>query len=149
MLQQAFTCLMNVSTVKKMQAVATFLKSLLLKGGHHLTKFHSTVKDDLTNVLIEDFSSVTVNLDRPQTAVQKTPPIVWDIQSDDIRLKVSDQQGQATRWNSFSYVASLIDPLGLLAPVLLTTKRISKELRRKKADWDKELASGENVDWEE
>ncbi|KAF6769644.1 hypothetical protein AHF37_12260, partial [Paragonimus kellicotti] len=44
---------------------------------------------------------------------------------------------------------SLFDPLGLVAPVLLTAKRLLQELCRKKVDWDGELASEEIVAWQE
>ncbi|KAF7240248.1 RT pepA17: Reverse transcriptase (RTs) in retrotransposons domain-containing protein [Paragonimus skrjabini miyazakii] len=75
MLQSAFyvdDCLMNVSTVKEMQAVALLLKSILLKGGFRLTKFYNRVIDAVTDIPTEDLSSATINLDRQQTEVRKT-----------------------------------------------------------------------------
>ncbi|KAF6776668.1 hypothetical protein AHF37_09080 [Paragonimus kellicotti] len=140
---------MSLSTAKDMQAVALLLKSILLKGGFRLTKFYSNVEDAFTDIPKEDLSSVTVNLDRQQTEAQKALGVVWDSQSDNIRFKVSGWQGQITRRTILSYVASLFDPLGLVAPVLLTAKRLLQELCRKKADWDGELASEEIVAWQE
>ncbi|KAF5395446.1 hypothetical protein PHET_12176 [Paragonimus heterotremus] len=46
-------------------------------------------------------------------------------------------------------MASLFDLLGQVAPVLLKAKRLLQELCRKKADWDKALASEETVAWKE
>ncbi|KAF7262544.1 hypothetical protein EG68_00237 [Paragonimus skrjabini miyazakii] len=74
MLQRAFyvdDCLMSVSPAKEMQAVALLLESILLKGGFRLTKFYSNVKGALNDIPVEDLSSVTVNLDRQQTVLQK------------------------------------------------------------------------------
>ncbi|KAA3670595.1 uncharacterized protein DEA37_0002071 [Paragonimus westermani] len=136
---------MNVSTPKDMQAVALLLKSTLLKSGFRLTKLYGNRKSALTGIPIEDLSSVTVNLDRQQTEAQKSLGVVWDGQSDSIRFNVSEWQGKATRRNNLSYVASLSDPLGLVATVLLTTKRLLQELCRSKTDWDEELASEEIV----
>ncbi|KAF6771256.1 hypothetical protein AHF37_10324 [Paragonimus kellicotti] len=140
---------MSLSTAKDMQTVALLLKSILLKGGFRLTKFYSNVQDAFTDIPKEDLSSITVNLDRQQTEAQKALGVVWDSQSDNIRFKVSGWQGQITRRTILSYVASLFDPLGLVAPVLLTAKRLLQELCRKKVDWDGELASEEIVAWQE
>ncbi|KAA3672243.1 uncharacterized protein DEA37_0014537 [Paragonimus westermani] len=140
---------MNVSTPKDMQAVSMLLKSTLLKGGFRLTKLYGNRKSALTGIPIEDLSSVTVNLDRQQTEAQKSLGVDWDEQSDSIRFKVSEWQGEATRRNILSYVASLSDPLGLIATVLLTTKRLLQELCRRRTDWDEELASEKIVAWEE
>ncbi|KAF6780338.1 hypothetical protein AHF37_00191 [Paragonimus kellicotti] len=43
----------------------------------------------------------------------------------------------------------IVRPSRLVAPVLLTAKRLLQELCRKKADWDGELASEEIVAWQE
>ncbi|KAF7258243.1 hypothetical protein EG68_04762 [Paragonimus skrjabini miyazakii] len=123
--------------------------AILRHGGFRLTKFYSSLKGALNDIPMEDLSSVTVNLDRQQTVVQKALGVVWDGQSDNIRFKVSGWQGQATRRTILSYVASPFDPLGLVAPVLLTAKRLLQELCRRKADWDEALASEETVAWEE
>ena len=46
-----------------------------------------------------------------------------------------------------STVASLYDPLGFAAPVILLAKSLLQKLWRTKAEWDEQLADGKLEDW--
>ncbi|KAA3676110.1 uncharacterized protein DEA37_0014843 [Paragonimus westermani] len=102
---------MSLSNRRDVQALTLLLKSTLLKGAFRLTKFYSNVKSILTVISIRELSSVTVDLDRQQTEVQKAFRVFWDGQSYNVRFKVSGWQGKATRhhcstlsaWSLHSY----------------------------------------------
>jgi hypothetical protein len=52
-----------------------------------------------------------------------------------------------TKRKILSFVASLFDPLGLVAPVLLPAKQILQELCRKRRAWDEGLDENELKEW--
>lgn len=62
--------------------------------------------------------------------------IQWDVKSDHFQNHVSLKDQPATRQSVLSVVASLYDPLGFVAPVLLKVKLILQEICRYGTGWD-------------
>ena len=75
--------------------------------------------------------------------------IQWDVESDYFRLNVSLKEQPATRRGILSTVASLFDPLGLVAPILLKVKIILQEMCRRGTGWDDPLTDELRLQWEQ
>ena len=58
----------------------------------------------------------------------------WE--SDCFVFAVESWQGLSTRRSLLSYVASVLDPLGLVAPCVLPSKLLTQDLTRIMSDWD-------------
>lgn len=65
--------------------------------------------------------------------------IYWDLKGDNFRFCVNPKTQPATRSGILSTVASLFDPPGFLALVLLTGKPILQETCRNDMSWDDPL----------
>ena len=58
------------------------------------------------------------------------------------------QDRPLTRRGIFATVSSIYDPLGFVAPIILTGKRILQNLCRDKLDWDDEIPDNIKMQWE-
>ena len=47
-----------------------------------------------------------------------------------------------------SLTSSIYDPLGLLAPIILPTKKLLQDLRQQRLDWDDPVGENESQRWE-
>lgn len=74
--------------------------------------------------------------------------IHWHVESDTFRFCVCLKDQPATRRGILSTVASLFDPLGFVAPFLLTGKRVLQEMCRHGTGWDDLLPSELQPVWE-
>ena len=76
----------------------------------------------------------------------------WNVEGDFFTYTVSLQDKPATRRGLLATTASLYDPLGLVAPVVLVPKLIQQELCRQQLDWDDEIPPAtvaEIIKWKE
>ncbi|XP_032396233.1 uncharacterized protein LOC116704734 [Etheostoma spectabile] len=74
--------------------------------------------------------------------------IHWHIESDTFRFCISLKDQPATRRGILSMVASVYDPLGLIAPFLLIGKRILQETCKHGTSWDEPLRGDLHPAWE-
>lgn len=72
--------------------------------------------------------------------------IQWDVESDHFKLNVSLKEQPAT---ILATVASLYDPLGFVAPIVLKAKIILQEMCRRGTGWDDPLADELRPKWEQ
>ena len=80
------------------------------------------------NVEIKDSSSLPTS---------KTLGIVWDANTDMLRLKINIPKYVCGTKREFLRVVSLVfDPLGLVSPMLILAKVMMQELWIKKVEWD-------------
>lgn len=63
----------------------------------------------------------------------------WCIESDTFQFKITIKDRPFTRRGLLSVISSIYDPLGVLAPVVLTAKMIMQDLSRMKIGWDDDL----------
>lgn len=71
------------------------------------------------------------------------------MESDHFRFNVSLKERPATRQGILSTVASLFDPLGLVAPILLKAKVILQEMCRRGTGWDDPHTDEFRLQWEQ
>lgn len=63
----------------------------------------------------------------------------WNVEHDTFTFSMEVKQQPTTRHSILSIVNSVYDPLGLLAPIILTGKRILQDLVKIKLGWDEEV----------
>lgn len=139
----------SVASTKDAIRLATEARMLCAKGGLRLHKFMSNdaaVMESLppserAEVKNVDFASDDILLDR-------TLGIQWQRESDNFKFRIHVQEQSATRRNILSTVASVYDPLGFIAPVLLNGKRILQEMCKNGANWDEPLPFALTPRWE-
>ena len=90
------------------------------------------------------------NLDAKVKA--KVLGVDWDVESDVIRANIREayQKGRdlpATKRNILKSVASIYDPIGTLAPLVIRGKMFFQKLTEKKGGWDAELDAELKAEW--
>lgn len=94
-----------------------------------------------------DVTAVSLFLtDQP---LERALGIYWHLKQDNFRFCVNLKDQPATRRGILSTVASLFDPLGFLAPFLLTGKAVLQEMCRNGMGWDDPLPDGLQPRWEQ
>ena len=111
------------------------VKDALQKGGFNTTKF---VSNDL-NCLQGPLKDHTVQSLHPLRVLG----VLWDIQEDKLFLKFDTnnftEKTSFTLRQLLSLIASVFDPLGLVAPAVVTLKIILQEVWRTGVSWDGNL----------
>ena len=81
--------------------------------------------------------------------IQRALGTLWCIESDTFKFRITLQDRPLTRRGVLSTACSVSDPLGFLAPVVLTGKQILQQMCADRADWDDPLPEGLRVRWEQ
>ena len=112
------------------------IRSLLKRGGFHLNQWLSSSRAVLATLPPEDRSQPTLNLDLDELPSERTLGVLWDSESDSFKFKIKLDSEANTKRKILRVVASIYDPLGLLAPVVITAKKILQDIWQTGADWD-------------
>ena len=133
--------LRSVPTVEAAKKLIPEMKSLLDKGGFKLTKFISSHRDVIDTIPEDDRaqSLQALNIEENVLPQESALGLKWNVEDDFFTYTVSLQDKPATRRGLLATTASLYDPLGLVAPVVLVPKLIQQELCRQQLDWDDEI----------
>ncbi|KAK0130926.1 Beta-1,3-galactosyltransferase 2 [Merluccius polli] len=117
--------------------LATEARMLCAKGGLRLHKFMSNDAAVMESLPASERAEVkNVEFAFDEALIERTLGIQWQRESDDLKFGVHVQEQPATRRNILSTVASVYDPLGFIAPVLLSGKRILQEMCKHGTNWD-------------
>ena len=121
------------------------------QGQIRLHKFVSNDKDVLRCVpATECATSIsTLNLEFDDLPTERTLGINWDVATDCFRFKVVLKENPTTRRGILATVASIYDPMGFVAPVILTGKQILQTLCRTGTQWDDPLPVSLQPQWEQ
>ncbi|XP_036146050.1 uncharacterized protein LOC118646705 [Monomorium pharaonis] len=81
----------------------------------------------------------------------KTLGISWNTREDKICYcaKPIEVAEKLTKRKLLSEIAKIFDPLGLLGPVILHTKRIMQDIWRSGLDWDESVPQSMHTEWQE
>ncbi|XP_026214228.1 uncharacterized protein LOC113160973 [Anabas testudineus] len=90
----------------------------------------------------------TLDLTFCDTRIERALGVLWHIESDTLRYHICLKNQPATRRTILSTVACLYDPLGFVAPFLLTGKRVLQEMCKNGTGWDDPLTSQLQPVWE-
>ena len=136
-------------------------------AGLHLHKFISTSEKVIASVPAEDRArdpcpptppiqgdlpsdpkSGAVDILDKNPTVERVLGVVWSVESDTLGFRILLQDQPLTLRGILSSIASVYDPLGLAAPVILAGKMILQELCRRQQDWDDPLDDDVKERWE-
>ncbi|TGZ63692.1 hypothetical protein CRM22_006780 [Opisthorchis felineus] len=112
-------CLIRLSAKRAVKTTAKRFKEALSSGGFNLTGLFSNVEEALCDLLAAISNATLLHLDRQPDYVRRTLGVLWENTTDCFCFKVEGWDGIPTRCALLSYVASLFDPIGMVAPVLL------------------------------
>ena len=125
-------------------------QAMCAKGGVRLHKFVSNSIDVMKAIDPEDRASGIKNLDltHDNMPIEQALGIHWCIDSDTFQFRITLKDQPLTRRGILSTVSSVYDPLGLIAPVILTGKRILQDLCKERLEWDDPLPDALRLQWE-
>ena len=135
--------LRSVPSVECAQKLIPEMKSLLDKGGFKLTKFISSHRD-VIDVVPEDDRAKSLqelSIEDNELPQESALGLKWNVEGDYFTYSLNLEDKPATRRGLLATTASLYDPLGLVAPVVLVPKLIQQDLCRKQLGWDDEIPS--------
>ncbi|KAK0146726.1 hypothetical protein N1851_013933 [Merluccius polli] len=139
-------CLASVATEEEAVSLYHDLKAICYNGGFLLTKWISN-SHVLAAIPEEQRVKEVKDLDHDQLPVERVLGVQWCVQSDTFKFKITFQDKPPTRRGILSTVSSIYDPLGILAPVVLSTKKILQDLCRKELGWDDTVPTTIAQEW--
>ncbi|KAL0151519.1 hypothetical protein M9458_053171 [Cirrhinus mrigala] len=140
----------SVASTEEAIQVARQARQLCASGGLRLHKFISNdrVLLDSTPISERAIEVKALDLNFDDTPLERALGIHWDIDSDSLRFSVDLKDQPATRHGILSTVASLYDPLGFIAPSLLSGKLVLQEMCRNGTGWNDPLPKELQPRWE-
>ncbi|XP_045541437.1 uncharacterized protein LOC123722922 [Papilio machaon] len=125
------------------------MKELLGRGGFELQRW-STNSSELSDHIQEDHRQATgEHLELKTDAVSKILGLTWNRRSDEFEYTVNlpPLETPVTKRRVISDIAKLFDPLGWIAPAIITAKVLIQKLWLSGIEWDQELPSSLLKDW--
>ncbi len=129
--------LTGVDSASEAAELAKQLQTLLLRGQFRLSKWAASVSS-LSGVIEVSDSSGPVALCEDTTALG----ILWEPRGDVLSIRIPPAPSCAlpTKSGVLSYIASIFDPLGLLAPATVRGKLLMQDLWRTTSTWQTPLS---------
>ncbi|XP_077954078.1 uncharacterized protein LOC144391329 [Gasterosteus aculeatus] len=142
--------LISVPSVEEAKELIAEAQELCKKGGLRLHKFNSNERSVLDSVDPTEraVTSEPLNLDLNAAPAERALGVQWSLEHDTFSFNVNPQPRPSTRRGILSVIASLYDPVGFVAPFILTGKCILQELCRRGIDWDDPLPEDLSRRWE-
>ena len=110
----------------------------LSPGGFHITKWISNSSELLSGV---------PEADRKPGSLHKVLGIIWDTETDQLKIQFDPPTQPPTRRGILSYVMSPFDPRGMALPYLLDMKLLVQKMFAKGWSWDTELTGQLLHEW--
>ena len=79
--------------------------------------------------------------------IERVLGVEWCIKSDTFKFKIVWKDRPLNRRGILSTVSSIYDPLGMLSPLVLTAKRILRDLCRRGVGWDDPIPETVSKEW--
>ncbi|XP_054744461.1 uncharacterized protein LOC129248873 [Anastrepha obliqua] len=136
--------LCGADTLAELSRIKYEVTEILRRGCFPLAKWHSN-----HTKFREDDTMKDLNIDESFTT--STLGIKWDQIRDIFLFTFQSKQpvnGRGTKRSILSIASALFDPLGLLAPVIITAKIILQEIWLLKLNWDESVPQNLQTAWE-
>ena len=119
-------------------------KSLRL---HKLIPYDRTVMNSIPQ---SERNDKTMNLDLAfdDLPIKQALGIQWCVESDVFQFRLTLKDQAMTRCGMLSTVASIYDPIGFLAPIILTGKQLLQEMYKEGKEWDDPLSNKLQQKWD-
>ncbi|XP_043263515.1 uncharacterized protein LOC122403827 [Colletes gigas] len=138
--------LTGASTVQETLHIRDELTQVLKSAGLHVRQWASNDRS-----LLQGLSTQAINkqLHLGESDTFKTLGIVWNSSDDSIAysVKTLSSTHHVTKRSISSETARIYDPLGLLAPVIITAKIMLQKIWTMKIDWDESLPMSIHTEW--
>ena len=103
--------------------------SVLKESGFRLTKFVLNNQDILNQLPeTEILNKKAIAEQSDQESTHKALGILWNVKTDELRIKFSDKTFFNTKRGLLSLFCSIFDPLGIVSPCLIGPNLIIQEL---------------------
>lgn len=89
-----------------------------------------------------------LDLSKDDLPMQRSLGLCWDLEQDSFTFQVSDIVKPYTRRGVLSTVNSIYDPLGLVAPAVVTGKLFLRDILKESSDWDAPMPEEKQAEWE-
>jgi hypothetical protein len=132
-------CLKSVREEDEAIKLAKDLRELLALGGFKLTKWLSNSPKVLESLPESERAAKVKELDFDKTPIERALGVQWNVSSDTFGFAIVIKDRPATRRGILSIISSVYDPLGFVAPCILSAKLILQDLCRLKLDWDDKI----------
>ena len=137
----------SVETVDEAVSLAKELPELLSKGGFHLHKWLSNSVEVLESVTEGECGVEIVDMDLDDLPVQRALGLRWNVAEDSFVFSPKKKDVPQTKRGVVSFVSSIFDPCGFVAPYTLRAKCLIQELWRRNVDWDESLPQEVQPRW--
>jgi len=125
-------------------------RAICARGNLRLHKFASNdrkVMEAIPN-LERAKDLVDLDLSLESLPVERALGMKWCIKMDQFHFQVAERNQPTTRRGILSTIASVFDPLGMIAPFILKGKQILQEVCKMGCDWDDPLPEEIVTRWE-
>jgi hypothetical protein len=132
-------CLKSVREEDKAIKLAKDLCELLALGGFKLTKWLSNLQKVIESLPESERAAQVKDLNFDKTPIERALSVRWNVSSATFGFAIVIKDRPATRRGILSIVSSVYDPLGFVAPYILSAKLILQDLCCLKLDWDDKI----------
>ena len=122
---------------------------MLEKGGFHLCKWISncpSVLNEIPSVDKVEFMRL-IDLTGNDEILTRTLGVAWHVGQDLLRVRVKLKQKSLTRRGLLSALASIYDPIGIVAPVVVLAKILFQSECKRGTGWDDPLSEETVTKW--
>ncbi|XP_025832766.1 uncharacterized protein LOC112905148 [Agrilus planipennis] len=121
----------------------------ILNSGHFALRKWLSNDASLLNKITTDNNLEKGKLDLSNSSSTKTLGIIWNPQQDSFGYATTkcNMKGSVTKRTILSSIAQIFDPLGLLAPIVVTAKIIMQKLWQCKLAWDESVPMDLHSKW--
>nr|XP_012215649.1 PREDICTED: uncharacterized protein LOC105668053 [Linepithema humile] len=138
--------LIGADTVAELIETRDQLIAMMNCGGFPLRKWSANTPDALRDLPAEIINAKQLSFE--ETGIQKILGLTWQPRDDFFQFTVTDDRNESTTKRSvLSCVAKLYDPLGWVAPVVITAKVLMQELWLARLEWDDPLPTDIQTRW--
>ncbi|XP_070541636.1 uncharacterized protein [Ptychodera flava] len=123
--------------------------AICAKAGLKLHKWISNKREVLDAIPVEARapSLTEVNTQIDHLPIERVLGMTWCVEKDCFQFRIELRDLPFTRRGVLATISSVYDPLGFVAPVILTGKVILQELCRSNADWDDPIPEDLRIRW--
>lgn len=116
-------------------------EALMEEGNLRLHKIASNSQDVMNAFSEDDKASRLKDIELGVSAapMQRSPGLYWNLQSDSFTYHMSVGEKPFSKQGILSVVNSLYDPLGFIAPVVILSKLLLRDLTASTKSWDEPL----------
>ncbi|XP_013193342.2 uncharacterized protein LOC106137125 [Amyelois transitella] len=139
----------GMDTVDQAIQVSKDLIKVLQRGGFELQKWASNNADFLKSLNAEQITT-KVNLDMKLDGMIKALGLSWNIGNDEFQyqLQLEPMTEKVTKRTVLSDLQKLFDPLGWIAPTIVTAKILVQKLWLEGVGWDEEVKRELKEEWQ-